>query len=60
MTFKKSGNNIMKLTDEEIFIIQLLLQDKLEEIDNGPPGIEIYWDIKMMKNLLRKLDVYDE
>lgn len=49
----------MKLTDEEVFIIQLLLQDKLEEIYNGPPGIEIYWNTKLMEDLLRKLDIDD-
>lgn len=49
----------MKLTDEEIFIIQLLLQDKLEEIYNGPEGIEIYYNTKLMEDLLRKLDQYE-
>jgi hypothetical protein len=49
----------VKLTDEEIFIIQLLLQDKLEEIYNGPEGIEIYYNTKLMEDLLRKLDQYE-
>jgi hypothetical protein len=50
----------VKLSDEEIFIIQLLIQDKLEEVYNGPEGIEIYWKTDVMEKLLRKLDKYNE
>lgn len=46
----------MNLTDEEIFIIQLLIQDKLEEIYDHPEALQIYWKPEMMENILRKLD----
>lgn len=53
---EKNKGGKMKLTDEEIFIIQLLLQDKLEEVYNGPEGIEVYWKTDVMEKLLKKLD----
>jgi hypothetical protein len=57
----RTGNEKqMKLTNAEIEILQDLVQDKLEEIYNGPEGIEIYYNTKLMEDLLRKLDVYDE
>jgi hypothetical protein len=52
----KQGNNTMKLTEAEIDLIQLLIEDKLEEIYNGPEGLEIYWNTEMMKRLLKKID----
>ena len=48
----------MKLTAEEIELIQLLVEDKLEDIYNGPEGLEIYWNTEMMKKLLKKIDKY--
>lgn len=50
----------MKLTEEEIDLIQLLIEDKLEEIYNGPEGIEIYYNTKLMKDLLTKLDIHEK
>jgi len=46
----------MKLTTEEIELIQLLIEDKLEDIYNGPDGWEIYWNTDMMKKLINKLN----
>jgi hypothetical protein len=46
----------MKLTNEEIDILILLISDKLDEIYNGPEGIEEYWKPEILKNLSKKLD----
>jgi hypothetical protein len=48
----------MKLTTEEFDLIKILVEDKLEEIYNGPEGIETYWNTEMMKTLLKKIDKY--
>lgn len=45
----------MQLTNEEIDLIKLLIEDKLEEIYNKTEGLEIYWNTEMMKNLLYRL-----
>jgi hypothetical protein len=46
----------MKLTTEEIEIIKLLIEDRLEANFNGPEGIENYWKTEILINLLKKLD----
>jgi hypothetical protein len=46
----------MQLTNEEIDILILLISDKLDEIYNGPEGIEEYWKPEILKNLSKKLD----
>lgn len=46
----------MKLTNEEIDILILLIDNKLEEVYNGPDGIELYWKPEILNNLLKKLD----
>lgn len=48
----------MKLKTEEVDLIKILVEDKLDEIYNGPEGIEIYWNTEMMKKLLKKIDEY--
>ena len=48
----------MKLKSDELDLIKILIEDKLEEIYNGPEGIEIYWNTEMMKKLLKKIDKY--
>lgn len=45
----------MQLTSQEIDLIQLLIEDKLEEIHNGPEGLQTYWNTEIMKNLVHKL-----
>jgi len=45
----------MNLSKEEINILQLLIEDRLEEIYNGPEGIISYWKPELLKNLLKKL-----
>lgn len=52
----KQGNNIMKLTNKDIEILQDLLQDKLDEIDRGPEGIEVYDKPEVYINIIKKLD----
>lgn len=46
----------MKLTNQDIEILQNLLEDKLKEIDNGPEGIEIYDKPEVYINIIKKLD----
>lgn len=47
----------MKLTNEEIDILILLIDNKLEELYNGPDGIELYWKPEILNNILKKLDM---
>lgn len=50
----------MKLTKEEIDILVLLIDDRLDEIYNGPEGIEVYWKPEILQKLLKKLNqIYD-
>ena len=50
----------MKLTNEEIDVLILLIDNRLDEIYNGPEGIEIYWKPEILENLKQKLDkTYD-
>lgn len=46
----------MKLTNQDIEILQDLLEDKLKEIDNGPEGIEVYYQPEVYINIIKKLD----
>jgi len=46
----------MKLTNQDIEILQDLLEDKLKEIDNGPEGVEIYDRPEVYINIIKKLD----
>ena len=46
----------MKLTNQDIEILQNLLEDKLKEIDNGPEGIEVYDKPEVYINIIKKLD----
>ena len=45
----------MKLTNEEIDILILLISDKLDEIYNGPAAFRD-WKPEILKNLSKKLD----
>lgn len=47
----------MKLTNKDIEILQDLLQDKLNEIDRGPEGIEVYDKPEVYINLIKKLEI---
>ena len=50
----------MKLTNEEIDVLILLIDNRLDEIYNGPEGIELYWKPEILKGLLKKLNkIYD-
>lgn len=46
----------MKLTNEELDILILLIDNRLDEIYNGSEGIELYWKPEILKNILKKLD----
>lgn len=46
----------MKLTNQDIDILQDLLEDKLKEIDSGPEGIEVYDKPEVYINIIKKLD----
>ncbi len=47
---------MMKLTNQDIEILQDLLEDKLKEIDNGPEGVEVYDRPEVYINIIKKLD----
>jgi hypothetical protein len=47
----------MKLTNQDIEILQDLLRERLKKIDNGPEGIEIYEIPEVYINIIKKLDL---
>ena len=47
---------MMKLTNQDIEILQNLLEDRLKEIDHGPEGIEVYDKPEVYINIIKKLD----
>ena len=47
----------MQLTNEEIDILVMLIDNRLEEVYNGPDGIELYWKPEILNNILKKLDM---
>jgi len=47
------------LTKEEINILQLLIEERLEENYNGPEGIEKYWKPEILLNIWKKLEQLD-
>lgn len=50
-----------KLTNEEIDILFLLIDNRLDEIYNGPEGIEIHWKPEILNNIVKKLEkMYDQ
>lgn len=46
----------MKLTNTEIDILQELIQKRLNEIDNGPEGIEVHFKPEVLEKIKNKLD----
>jgi hypothetical protein len=46
----------MKLTNKDIEILQDLLEEKLNKIDIGPEGIEVYEKPEVYINIIKKLD----
>jgi hypothetical protein len=46
----------VKLTNKELEILQDLVQDKLNELDYGPEGIEVYDKPEVYINIIKKLD----
>jgi hypothetical protein len=46
----------MKLTNEEIDILVMLIDHRLDEVYNGPEGIELYWKPEVLENIKKKLD----
>lgn len=46
----------MKLTNQDLDILRELLEEKLNDIDQGPEGIEIYERPEVYINLIKKLD----
>jgi hypothetical protein len=46
----------MKLTDKDIDILQELLEDKLQDIANGPEGLERFIKPEVYINIMKKLD----
>ncbi len=45
-----------KLTNNDLDILAMLVEDKLKEIYNGPAGIEIYSKPEIFRKLLSKLE----
>ena len=45
-----------KLTNIEIDILQELIQKRLNEIDQGPEGIEIHFKPEILQKIKNKLD----
>ena len=48
--------NKMKLTNNDLDILVMLVEDKLQYIDNSPEGIETYHKPEVYVNLIKKLD----
>jgi hypothetical protein len=48
--------NKMKLTNNDLDILVMLVEDKLKEIYNAPEGAEIYSKPEIFRKLLSKLD----
>lgn len=46
----------MKLTNQELEILQDLVQDKLTEMDYAPEGNEVYQKPEVYMNIMKKLD----
>lgn len=46
----------MQLTNEEIDILVMLIDNKLDEVYNGPEEIQRYWKPEILKNIKKKLD----
>lgn len=46
----------MKLTNTDIDILKIIIQEKLEEIDRGPEGVEVYCRPEILMNIDKKLD----
>lgn len=46
----------MKLTNTEIDILQELIQKRINEIDNGPEGIEVHFKPEILQKIKNKLD----
>lgn len=46
----------MKLTNNDLDILVMLIEDKLKEIYNGPEGIEVYSKPEIFRKLLHKLE----
>jgi hypothetical protein len=46
----------MKLTNEEINILLLLIDNRIEEVYNGPEDIELYWKPEILQNISKKLE----
>lgn len=46
-------------TKEEITLLKLLVEDRLEENYNGPEGIEIYWKPEILLKIWKKLEKLD-
>ena len=46
----------MKLTNKDLDILYDLLQEKIKEIDNGPEGIEVHYNVQIYINIMKKLN----
>jgi len=46
----------MKLTNQDLDILQELLEEKLKQIDLGPEGIEVHDDPEQYRQLIKKLN----
>lgn len=46
----------MKLTNKDLDIVRELLEKKLDDIDQGPEGIEVYERPEIYINIIKKLD----
>jgi hypothetical protein len=53
---KKEKKKSMKLTNNELEILQDLVQDKLVEMDYAPEGGEVYQKPEVYMNIMKKLD----
>lgn len=48
--------NKNKLTNADIDILVMLVEDKLKDIYNGPEGVEVYSKPEIFRKLLSKLE----
>ena len=46
----------MKLTNTDLDILLMLVEDQLKEIYNGPEGIEVYCKPEILEKIAKKLE----
>ena len=53
---KLSRQQNMQLTNEEIDILVMLIDHRLDEVYSEPEDIKLYWKPEVLENIKKKLD----